>query len=151
MKHHFIKRNRIISGLSNALLVIEASYKSGTLHIVRFALEQGVPVLAVTGNISQPRSSGTNKLIAQGARITTDYRDIIDELGIAQHETEHHEIFVSNKEEDAILKLMQSGNDDGQLLLEASGLDSHVFQQTITMLGISSKIQTIGASRWSIR
>lgn len=151
MRHHFIQRNRIVSGLSKALLVVEASEKSGTLHTVRFALEQGRSVMAVPGDISKPSSIGTNNLIAQGARITTSYQDIYDELGINEQSTQHQELFGANEEELVILRLLQAGNSDGQTLFEKSQLTNQIFQQTMTMLEISGKIQPTGANKWTIR
>ena len=75
-KMHFPARNRIISGISNAVLVIEAKEKSGTIITVDFALEQGRDVFVVPGNINSINSVGTNALIKQGAKIITTYKDI---------------------------------------------------------------------------
>lgn len=80
LKHHFPARNRIISGLSDGVVVIEAGEKSGTLITVECALEQGTDVFALPGNINNYQSKGTNKLIKEGAKILLDINDIIEEL-----------------------------------------------------------------------
>ncbi len=80
LKYHFPARNRIVSGLSDGVVVIEAPEKSGALITVGFALDQGKDVYALPGNINNIQSRGTNKLIRDGARILLEVDDIIENL-----------------------------------------------------------------------
>jgi DNA processing protein len=78
---HFPLRNRLISGLSRAVVVVEARERSGSLVTARHAAEQGVDVLAVPGPIDAATSRGTNRLIRDGARVLLDVRDVLEAIG----------------------------------------------------------------------
>lgn len=80
LRNNFPARNRIISALSDKLVVVEAeNEKSGTMITVDFSLELGKEIYVVPGNINSKMSVGTNKLIKDGAKIVTEFNDIIDE------------------------------------------------------------------------
>ena len=78
LPHHFVERNRLIAGLADILLVVEAKEKSGTFITVDRALEQGKQVFAVPGRITDPLSKGCNKLIREGAAVCLGKEDILE-------------------------------------------------------------------------
>lgn len=149
-KGNFVARNRIVSGLSNAVLITEAAEKSGTLHTADFALQQGREVLAVPGNITSPTSAGTNNLIKTGATSVTSTTDIFLALGMQASGELKTAPKGGSTEEQTVLDLLFSGINEGEELLMATKLDVSRFNQTLTMLEIRGQIRPLGNNRWSL-
>jgi DNA processing protein len=82
-RHHFPLRNRLISGLAGAVLVVEAARASGSLITARWAADQGRAVCAVPGRVDQPMARGCHRLIREGARLVEDPAEVLEELGLA--------------------------------------------------------------------
>lgn len=80
--HHFPLRNRLISGLARAVLVVEAAHASGSLITARWAADQGREVFALPGRVDHPMSRGAHRLLREGARLIEDPEELVAELGL---------------------------------------------------------------------
>ncbi|MBP9738573.1 DNA-processing protein DprA [Candidatus Saccharibacteria bacterium] len=151
LKQNFIARNRLVSGLSDIVLITEAAEASGSLVTAKFAIEQNKTVCAVPGQITSGQSVGTNNLIKSGAMVVTEAQDILHLLGI-QSEVEHKKaVFGDTKEEQLVIDLIQGGITTLDELQIKSALEPALFSQTITMLEISDKIRPLGGAHWTIK
>lgn len=151
LKQNFIARNRIISALSDMVIVTESAESGGSLATANFALEQNKLVGAAPGNITSSQSVGTNNLIKSGALPITNAQDVLHALGIKAAEKVREEIFGDTKEEQIIIDIMKEGITELGLIQIRSGLDPAAFSQTITMLEISNKIRPLGSAHWTLR
>ena len=147
----FLERNRIVSGIADGIVVVEAATRSGTLSTATHALNQNKEVFAVPGNITSPLSSGCNALIKQGATPVTSTQDILDIIAPNAKTEQTRFILGDNPEEVSILQLLQKGLRDGDELLQQTKLDPVVFNQTLTMLEIKGQIKSLGANQWTLR
>ena len=146
-KYNFVARNRIISGLADAVLITEAAADSGSLHTAEFALQQGREVLVVPGNITSPTSEGTNNLIKLGASPVTEALDILRLFGL-DSKMDQRAKQGSTAAEQLVLDLLSAGTHDGDALLITSGLPVADFNQALTMLEINGQVQAGGANTW---
>lgn len=149
LPHRFLERNRLVSGLSDAIIVTEAGLRSGTMNTTMHALEQGKDVYAVPGPITSPMSAGCNALIAQGATPVLSVDSLVEQL-LPAATLAQRSVFAQNAQEDAIIRLLQDGVTDGDDLQKQSGLDAALFTQTLTMLELKGVVHALGANRWAL-
>jgi DNA processing protein len=148
-KLHFVERNRLMAGLSKAVVITEAAKKSGSLHTAHFALDQGKEVLAVPGNITSEQSGGTNLLIKSGATPVIDYTDILCAVGIEHSRTKKHSS--SDPHEQLLLDLFETSPlQSSEQLLVRSQLDIQTFTSTMTRLEITGSVKMIGNGSWTL-
>ncbi len=144
LPYNFPRRNRIISGLSMGIVVVEAAAKSGSLITAKYALEQGREVYALPGNVNNRNSTGTNLLIKDGAKLVTSCKDILDDVfpmfSFKKEESKPHEEINLSKEESEIIKYIKMGYWDADKLCQKLNLPIHQIQNTLTMLEIKGRI-----------
>ncbi len=150
LKHHFPQRNRLISGLSAATLVIEAGEKSGALITAMHALEQNREVFAVPGGIYSPVSAGTNSLIKLGAKPVTSARDIIENLNLADAASfiENKKAIPESAEEALILKELSYEPLHIDELKQLTKLDTSVINSTLTIMEMKGMIKNTGSMEY---
>ena len=146
----FPKRNRIISGLSNVLLVIEAREKSGSLITADMALEQGRDVYALPGPINSALSSGCNRLIWQGAGILLSPEQLLEELGIINvaegvefKEKEQEKKKVLETKENLVYSSLGLYPKSANQIMEETGLQVSIVFQILSALQIQGLIREI--------
>jgi DNA processing protein len=147
----FLERNRIVSGLSDAVLIIEAAARSGTLSTAAHALEQGREVFVVPGNITSPMSTGCNNLLKQGAHVATCADDILEIIAPDLLRPQTSLPLGDTPLETAILSLIHGGLRDGDQLHQATEAPITDFNQALTMLELAGSIRALGGNQWTLR
>lgn len=147
----FLERNRIVSGLSDAVLITEASARSGTLNTARHALEQGKEVFVVPGNITSPLSAGCNALLKQGAHPVTCAEDILEIIAPELLRPQAALALGDNELQTKIIQLLQGGIRDGDELQSKSQTHAGEFASELTMMEINGLVRSLGANQWTLR
>ncbi len=141
---NFPARNRIISGLTSGVLVVEAGIRSGALITVDFALEQGRDVYALPSNINVAQGKGTNKILKQGAKLVTDIQDILEELGINKENSKDKPRPVQlDFFETQVYNALQEGERHLEELSKDTNMDIHKLNAVLTMLEIKGIVKQL--------
>ena len=145
----FLARNRIVSGIADAVIVTEAAARSGTLATVAHALDQNRDVFAVPGNITSPMSVGPNRMIMQGAQPVIDADDVLHVIAPHLIDVQTSLNLGSTPTEIAIIDLLQQGIRDGDSLHQQSGVSASEFMQAMTMLEVGGLVRSLGGNQWT--
>jgi DNA processing protein len=149
-RENFPLRNRIMSGLSLGVLVVEAGDTSGAMITARLALEQNREVFAVPGSILSPTSRGTNNLIQEGAKLIRDYTDILEELNLraVAHQIELKEIIPASDTESLLLKQLSAEPTHIDEVCRGSGLPIATVSSTLAMMELKGMVRQVGTMNY---
>ncbi len=150
-KVDFLTRNRIVAGISDAVIITEAAAQSGTISTANRAHKMGIPVLAVPGNLTSPMSEGCNRLISEGeARLITGAGDVLSKLGIQPNSQTALDLVGASDIETLILQKIASGAGQADQLLTETRLEFSELQTALTMLEINGRISQNSLGEWRI-
>ena len=147
---NFPPRNRIISGLSMATVVVEAGETSGALITAQFAVDQGREVFAVPGNILAPQSKGTNRLISQGAHPMLSPRDVLEVLNLGRvvEQRDVRKILPGNETEAKLLQVLTHEPMHMDEIRNQSGLLIERVSATLVMMDLKGMVRQVGGNNY---
>lgn len=144
--YNFPLRNRIISGISNLVIVVEASQKSGSLITASCALEQGMDVMAVPGSIFSEKSIGTNKLIKDGAYPLTSVEDIFQVLNISYVHKKEGKPSFNNRTEEKIFKIIKDNPIHIDDIIKITNIDIKQLYEVLFELQFKNQITCLSGN-----
>ena len=151
-KYSFPARNRIIAGLSSAVLITEAKIGSGSIYTKNYGDEIGIDTFVVPGNITSEKSSATNKIIKEGSgQITISPDDILSFFDIKKKEkTEQESTMQLSQEQAEIVKLLKDGEKDFEFLQEKTNYSTQNLNFSLTTLEISGIIKKLAGNLYEL-
>lgn len=145
---NFPRRNRLISGYSRGVLVVEAAVESGSLITARLAAEQGREVFAIPGSIHSPQSRGCHKLIKQGAKLVETAQDVLEELRWGESSKANPTVAVNNTPGDEVLSSMGFDPCGLDELAGRSGLTAEALSVMLLHLELDGRVASLPGGRY---
>lgn len=142
LQNHFLERNRIISGLSRGILVIEAPERSGSLSTAHFALDQNRELFVIPGFPNHPNFKGSNQLIRIGAELVTQPEEILESLGLSSSPKSSREKIPASREEEKIIEVLEKITKPASIdkIIELTKLEPQTVNQAISFLILKEQV-----------
>jgi len=149
---NFPRRNRILSGLSRGVLVVESGEKGGALITAGFALDQNREVFAVPGSILSGMSRGPNRLIQEGAKLVRNHLDILEELQlpVVSRQIEMKDAFTPGGNESIIIKYISDEPAHIDTICRASGLDTSTVISSLAIMELNGLVRQTGGMTYAL-
>jgi DNA processing protein len=149
---NFPRRNRILSGLSKGVVVVESGESSGALITAAFALEQNREVFAVPGSVLSSMSKGPNKLIQQGAKLVRNYEDIMEELNLAEtaRQLPMYKLDAYDGEESLILKCIAQEPTHIDEICRNTGLGTSTVVSKLAIMELNGLVRQLGGMSYML-
>ena len=148
----FPARNRIISGLSLGVVVVEAAHRSGTLITAHQALEQGRDVFAIPGRIDSPKSEGCHRLIQEGAKLVHNAADILEELALAvipvSLAATRPQASPLPREEGEVFSLLEVYPKNIEEIIQAAQLPAHRITEILLLLELRGLVASLPGKQY---
>lgn len=139
LAYNFPQRNRIIAGLSKAVIVVEARLKSGALITAHLAADYGREVMAFPGNPENPYARGCNQLIKEGAFLVESLEEVLEVLGFAEETTQENVFFDLSEDEEEIVKLLEAGVQQTDEIIRTCGQKALSLLTLLEVKGVVSR------------